>query len=289
MTTPGRRPSLWTKLPITLRAILAGFLIAAAAANVWLLLLFNLGVQLAAVIEAIFLALFVWWACGETPPSATQADRAKAFRRGKLTFKQWSWGLTGAFFFAATVHASIVLLFRFMPYPAAAFRHGYDLSFIPSLSLRWIAVVISAASAGICEEIGFRGFMQQPIEQRHRAPVAIFISSFFFMALHLTKAWASLGMIPIVFGAGVLLGLLAWSAASLIPGIIGHFVMDVGLFAYWWTGIVGDFTARPITETGVDRSFLIACCAFATSLVVVLLAIWKLREASSADALTRSV
>jgi membrane protease YdiL (CAAX protease family) len=190
---------------------------------------------------------------------------------------------------AATVHASIVLLFRFMSYPAAAFRHGYDLSFIPSQPLRWIAVVVSAASAGICEEIGFRGFMQQPIEQGYGAPVAVFISSFFFLALHLTKAWASLGMVPIVFGAGVLLGLLAWSAGSLIPGIIGHFVMDVGLFAYWWTGIAGDFTARPITETGVDRPFLIACCLFATSLVVVLLAIWRLREASSNDALIRSV
>jgi len=150
-------------------------------------------------------------------------------------------------------------------------------------------VVVSAASAGICEEIGFRGLMQQPIEQRHGVSVAVFISSFFFLALHLTKAWASLGMVPIVFGAGVLLGLLAWSAGSLIPGIIGHFVMDVGLFAYWWTGIAGDFTARPITETGVDRPFLIACCVFATSLVVVLLAIWKLRESASADALTPSV
>jgi hypothetical protein len=32
--------------------------------------------------------------------------------------------------------------------------------------------------------------------------------------------------------------------------------MDIGLFAYWWTGIAGDFTARPITETGVDQPFL---------------------------------
>jgi len=54
MTTPGR--NLWTRLPITLRASIVGFLIAAIAANVWLLLLLNLGVQLAAVIEAIFLA-----------------------------------------------------------------------------------------------------------------------------------------------------------------------------------------------------------------------------------------
>jgi CAAX amino terminal protease family. len=130
--------------------------------------------------------------------------------------------------------------------------------------------------------------MQQPIEQRQGVSVAVFISSFLFLALHLTKAWASLGMVPIVFGAGILLGLLAWSAGSLIPGIIGHFVMDIGLFAYWWTGIAGDFTARPITETGVDRPFLIACCVFATSLVVVLLAIWKLRESASTDALTRS-
>ena len=67
------------------------------------------------------------------------------------------------------------------------------------------------------------------------------------------------------------------------------FMMDVGLFAYWRTGIAGDFTARPITETGVDRPFLVACCVLATSLVVVLLAIWKLREATSTDALTRPV
>lgn len=116
-----------------------------------------------------------------------------------------------------TVHVAIVLLFRLVPYPVEKFRHGYDLSFIPSQSLRWIAVVISAASAAICEETGFRGFMQQPIEQRHGESAAVVISSFFFTALHLTKAWALLGMIPIVFGAGILLGSLAWSARSLIP------------------------------------------------------------------------
>jgi hypothetical protein len=125
---------------------------------------------------------------------------------------------------------------------------------------------------------GFRGYMQRPIEQRHGARVAILISSLFFMALHLTKGWAMAGMVPIVFGAGVLLGLLAWSSGTLIFGMIGHVVMDVGLFAYWWTGIAGTFTARPITETGMDQSFLISCAVFATSLFIVLLAISKLRD-----------
>jgi hypothetical protein len=54
--------------------------------------------------------------------------------------------------------------------------------------------------------------------------------------------------------------------------------MDVGLFAYWWSGIAGDFTTQPIAHTGVDRGFLIACAAFAISLGIVLLAILKLRR-----------
>lgn len=40
-------------------------------------------------------------------------------------------------------------------------------------------------------------------------------------------------MVPIVLGAGVLLGLLAWSSESLIPGMIGHVLMDIGLFFLW--------------------------------------------------------
>jgi hypothetical protein len=61
--------------------------------------------------------------------------------------------------------------------------------------------------------------------------------------------------------------------------------MDVGLFAYWWTGIAGDFTARTITDTGVDRPFVIECAAFTISLFMVLFAISRLRgTAQIADA-----
>jgi membrane protease YdiL (CAAX protease family) len=266
------------RLPISLRAIVSGLLIALVAANVWLLLLLNLGAPLAAIGEAIFLALYVWWASGGGPPGTTQAARAKAFRRGTLSPRQWFWTVIAAFFFAATVHASIVLLFRLVSFPMAAFRRGYDFSFIPSLPLKWLVVVVSAISAGICEETGFRGYMQRPIEQRYGARVAILISSLFFTAVHLSKGWAMAGMVPIVFGAGVLLGLLAWSSGSLIPGIIGHILMDIGLFSYWWTGIAGDFTAPPISETGLDRFFVMTCAALAASLSIVLLAVSRFRR-----------
>jgi membrane protease YdiL (CAAX protease family) len=272
MTTP----NLWTRLPVALRAILSGLVIGMAAANVWPLLLMNLGTPVAAVAEAMFLALYVWWASGGGPPRGTGASRAEAFRRDRLSGAQWSWGFLAAIFFAATIHASIVLLFRLVPFPTEAFRHGYDFSFIPSTPLKWLAVVISAVSAGICEETGFRGYMQSPIEQRHGATAAILISSLFFTALHLTKDWATVGMVPIVFGAGVLLGLLAWASGSLVFCMIGHTMMDIGLFGYWWTGIGGDFTAQPIGETGVDQAFLIACATFAVSLGITLLAIRRL-------------
>ena len=268
----------WSRLPVSLRAIISGLLIALMAANVWPVLLLKLGVPLAAIAEVIFLSLYIWWAAGGGPPRTTQDSRAFAFRRGSLSTMQWRWSIVAALFFAITIHAAIVLLFRFVPFPKEAFRHGYDFSFIPSLPLKWLAVVVSAASAGICEETGFRGYMQRPIEQRHGAPIAILVSSLFFMLLHLNKTWATLGMVPIVFLAGVLLGLLAWSARSLIPGMIGHIIMDIGLFAYWWTGIAGDFTARPISETGVDLLFVAGFAVFIASLLIMLHAIGRLRR-----------
>lgn len=261
---------MWTQLPISIRAVISGLLIGLVPANVWPPLLLRLGVPLAATTEAAFLALYLWWASGGGPPLRSKASRGAAFRRRALTLRQWAWSAVAALSFAATIHAAIVLLFRFVSFPMEAFRHGYDVSFTPSVPLKWTAAIVSAASAGICEETGFRGYMQYPIEHRHGAPTAIFISSVFFMLLHLTKDWALVGMVPIVFTAGVLLGLLAWSSGSLIPGIMGHIVMDIGLFAYWWTGIAGDFTARPITETGLDQSFLITCAILATMLGAVL-------------------
>jgi len=278
MTAQENRRNRWATLPVSLRAVITGILIALIPANVWPPLLLNLGVPLAATIELVFLGLYVWWASGGGPPQRIRAARSIAFRKRALSPAQWFWGVIAAFSFAATVHAAIVLLFRFVPFPIEAFRHGYNFSFIPSVPLRWVAVVVSATSAGVCEETGFRGYMQQPIEQRHGASIAILVSSVFFTLLHLTKAWAMVGMVPIVLGAGVLLGLLAWSSGSLIPGMIGHVVMDIGLFGYWWTGIAGDFSERPISETGVDRPFFITCAVLAIMLIIMLLAATRLRR-----------
>lgn len=278
MATQDNRRGLWMKLPVWLRAVISGLMLGLLAANIWPVLLTTLGVSLGAAVEILFLMLYLWWASGGGPGRSSQASRAVSFRRGSLTGRQWLWALIAAAFFAVTVHAAVVLLFRFVPFPLAAFRRGYDLSRIPTVALKWLVVVVSAMSAGICEETGFRGYMQRPLETRYSARWAILISAFFFTIVHLNKGWELAGMALITFMAGILLGLIAWSSGSLIPGMIGHVLMDIGLFAYWWTGLAGTFTARPISETGIDCAFLLTCTALAVSLSIVLLTIRKFRK-----------
>lgn len=259
------------KLPLPVRSVLLGLVVALVAANVWPLFLLTLGAPLAAVAETLFLAAYIWWA---------RRTRPVWFRARTLSPEQWAWGILAAISFAVTVHASIVLLFRLTPFPEASFRQGYDFSFIPTLPQRWLAVVMSAASAGICEETGFRGYMQVPLELEYGPRAAILTSSVFFTLLHLSKGWALVGMVPIVFGAGVMLGLIAWASKSLVPCMIGHLVMDIGLFAFWWTGIAGNFTARPIGETGVDQAFLMACGVFAIAIAGVTVSTLRLLKSA---------
>jgi membrane protease YdiL (CAAX protease family) len=265
---------------VIVRAIVGGLLVGMIPANVWLvfLVVLKLPVPIAVAAELLFLALYVWWARGGGPPRRLRAVRADYFRVRSLSGAQWFWGIVAAISFAVTVHSAIALLFRFVPYPAAAFRQGYDISYVPTRQLQYLVCVISALSAGVCEEIGFRGYMQRPIEERHGALVAILVSSILFTLLHLTKGWALLGMVPIVFGAGLLLGTLARAAGTLWFGILGHWLMDIGLFLFWWTQVAGTFDQLPISQTGVDRAFIWECALFAAALAIVLSAILKLRK-----------
>ena len=271
---------LWSGPAVIAAAIVGGLVIGMVPANVWPVLLAKSDVPAAVSAELAFLAVYLWWVAGGGPPVRLRALRAECFGLNQLSPGHWAWGIAAGLSFAGTVHAAIVLLFRFEPFPAAVFHRGYDLAFIPSRSLQWLACIVSALSAGICEEVGFRGYMQKPIENRYGPPLAIFISSLFFTLIHLTKNWALLGMVPIVFGAGLLLGALARQSGTVIFGILGHWIMDIGLFAFWWTQIAGSFAQRTIFETGVDKSFLVECAAFFALLSFTLLAIRQLGRGS---------
>ena len=272
------------RLPAIPRAIVSGLLIALVAANVWPVLLIALGMPLAGILEVGFLALYFWWASGNGFPSSLRSVRSAAFRSTHLTCAQWVTGICTAIVFAIAVHAGLVVLFRLVPFPAALFHRDYQLGMNMPAALKWVAVVIAAASAAVCEETGFRGYMQQPIEARHGTVSAIAISSVLFTVFHLSKSWAIPAMVPLVLGAGVLLGLIAWASNSLIPGIIGHTIMDIGLFGYWWTGMAGTFSAKTIAVTGIDLPFALAAAMLLAGLLTTLMLIARLRAISARSA-----
>lgn len=276
--------TLWTRLPLIARAVIAGLLVCLPAANVIVILAaagmrFSspLRLEMIAGAEVGFLFLFLWWARGGGWPISTKSARRAAGRAGRLSASQWQWSIFGALAFAVTIHALMVIVFRIVPFPVELFRKGYDFSQLPSTSTKWAAILLAAASAGITEETGFRGYMQQPIEQRHGAVVAIAISTLLFLVAHLNQSWAVPVMWIVGGAAAVLLGLFAWSSQSLIPGMVAHTIMDVGFFSYWWTGTLGTLSARTISKTGFDLPFVIACSIFACALLLTLVTIGRLR------------
>src|SRR5208283_1647816 len=111
---------------VIIRAVIGGILIGMLATNIWPIFLTALGMPIAAAAEVAFLALYVWWAAGGGAPARFKAVRADYFRVRSLSSAQWFWGGVAALSFAALIHAAIVLLFRFVPFPAAAFHRGYD-------------------------------------------------------------------------------------------------------------------------------------------------------------------
>jgi hypothetical protein len=65
--------------------------------------------------------------------------------------------------------------------------------------------------------------------------------------------------------------------------MIGHAVMDVFNFGYWWWHLLGDYNRRPIFETGVDLNFAASAGALVISLGLFVLVVRKLRSAAGRE------
>jgi membrane protease YdiL (CAAX protease family) len=179
-----------------------------------------------------------------------------------------AWQLGAALLFVLIVQASFVVTFCLIPFPAARFTADYkELEHMPGW-VAWALIVMGSIVAAVCEETGFRGYMQTPLQKRYGPKIAIVATSILFTLIHLSHSWA-LPILPHIFGASVLLGLLAYRSGSLLPGIIGHAILDIFDYSFWWTTITGRIDRKTIFETGIDLHFVgwvlafgLACRAF---------------------------
>jgi membrane protease YdiL (CAAX protease family) len=154
------------------------------------------------------------------------------------------------------VPASIALTFRFIALPPGLLDRSEEIAGMPL----WVAITyisMIALTAGIAEEIAFRGYMQRIIARRHGVWVGILVTALIFWFAHFNHESGPVRAF-LLFGGGVLMGYLAWKAASIVPLVIAHTSSDI------YTGLMSRniidssyiFADSLVVDTGLDAHFV---------------------------------
>ena len=261
------------KVPLILRSILSGFAVSTIGVWTWVLLVTYIPPIWAVVSMIPLLVLYWFYFSGNWSPSSTKEYRQSQFRRTQLSSSVWIWGVAAAILIVIFLNAAGVLTLRLIEFPdsplTAAFLHDFP------AWISWPLIFMASCVAGICEEVGFRGYMQKPLEEKYGPIIGISITSFIFVIVHLHQAWAS-GMLIHIFVISFMLGYLAYSSKSLIPGIIAHISFDVINFSYWWSEYIGTLNYETIYTSGMDTQFIISAAALLLTTILFITAIKKL-------------
>jgi membrane protease YdiL (CAAX protease family) len=267
----------WQRIPIWIRATIIGVFVSSLGVYTWLIVGVLIPLPWPIFIMGILLWLYVKYFSGSWWPKSTIEYRKISFRSIKMSAGVWKWSLVSALLVVAIWQSGMVLTFRILEFPGDKFAAGYNLAAMP-LWVAWLIVLMASLVAGICEETGYRGYMQVTLEKRYGPAVAIPIVSIMFVIIHLQQVWAP----PVLFHLftlSILLGVLAYASGSLIPSMIAHTSLDIFNFSYWWTDIAGHYNQRPIAETGIDIHFIVWSLLF---VIFIVSFFWSIRKTKAA-------
>ncbi len=264
----------WMKVPLVVRSILIGFGVSTIGVSTWVVIANFIPGPWSVLLLATFLIFYLMYFSGKWKPSSTQAIRRFCIRQTKLKRPVWIWGLISAFLIFIIVNASFMLTFRFVEFQPEIFKNLSFLNNLPGMQA-WSIIIGISVTAGICEEIGYRGYLQKPLEHKYGAIVAVSISSIIFIVIHLHQEWLASIIVPVI-PISFMIGYLAYATNSLIPGIIAHVSFDIILSSYWWSDVIGTFERKPISMTGVDNHFIVTTLVVLLSTVLFIVAIRKL-------------
>jgi len=266
----------WMKVPLVVRSVLSGSGVSYLGIGIWTILVTSLPIPWSVVLMGTILILFWMYFSGKWKPPSTQAFRRFCIRQIKLKRLVWIWGLVAAFLIFLVLNACLILTFRFVEFQPEIFKNLSIINDLPAWQ-SWSIIIGISMVAGICEEVGFRGYMQKPLEKKYGPVVGISITSLVFVVAHLHQAWAG-GILVQIFVISSMIGYLAHSTNSLLPGIVAHVSFDIINVSYWWSDVLGTFERKPIGMTGVDSHFIITVIVFLLSMVLFVVAIRKLMK-----------
>lgn len=266
----------WNKIPLILRAIILGLVIGSIGIFTWLFLVSLIPMPWSFILMISFLWLYIKYFSGSWKPESTKLFRKQNFRKTKLSLNTWLLSIIGIILIVLIEQSGLIVTFRLIEFPADKFLQEYSFLENVPVWIAWLVVIMISAVAGICEEIGFRGYMQVPLEKKYGPFISISIVSVVFVIVHLHQAWSG----PIIFQIffmSALFGSIAYYSNSLIPGIIAHFIMDICNFSFWWSNLGHQFDKKTISETGIDSHFIIWICVFLFCFVLFIYVMSKLK------------
>lgn len=265
---------IWMKVPLVIRSILTGFGVASIGVGSWVLLVTYVPVPWSVIAMGAILILYWMYFSGKWNSSNTQPHRRFCIRQLSLKKTVWIWGLMASVSIIALLHWGFTLTFRIYEFQPEVFKTATFLNDSPAWAA-WSIILMASLVAGICEEIGYRGYMQAPLEKKYGPVVGISITSIIFVVVHLHQAWAS-GILLGLFAISFVIGYLAYATKSLLPGIIAHVSFDIINFSYWWSDVVGTFDHKPISVTGIDNHFIFSVAVVLAAVILYTVTIRKL-------------
>ena len=270
--------SLWRRLPVVVRAVLTGSLLATVGTVPWALLAAANqklwpSVPWAVPPTVLYLWLFWRYTGGAGWPRSTAEARRVNRRANDLSGDVW-----GAALLAGTLGlVAVVLLLSVMGRLVVLPQQQLPgIARVPAPTLFFL-LITSAAVAGIVEEAAFRGYMQRPIELRHGPVVAILVMGMLFGLAHFTHREVTVTLMPHYLAAASVYGALAYLTNSILPGVVLHAGGNafLGFFDLLAQGPSGfEVPVRPaplIWETGADAAFWVSLTFL---LIVTAAAVW---------------
>jgi len=112
-----------------------------------------------------------------------------------------------------------------------------DLSNMPELQslFSWPVMFFLIAIQPIGEEIYFRGFLFDKIENYAGGPIAVVISAVLFGIAHLS--YGKIIPVLMIFLMGLVLGYIVYKSRNLYSSIIAHIVFNVSSFTLAYLGM----------------------------------------------------
>jgi membrane protease YdiL (CAAX protease family) len=282
-------PTLWSRLPIVVRAVLTGGAAAVLGTTPWALLIsLNLkhwpAVPWAVPPTALYLWLYWRYIRGAGWPRSSAETRRTNSRANWLPSDAWGLAIV-----AGLLGLTAVLVFQGVWGRLVTLPHQRDIDPsqfpVPTVAL-W--VIMSALVAGITEEAAFRGYMQRPIERRYGPVVAILVTGTMFGLAHFTHPEVTAVLLPFYLAVAAVYGMLAYLTDSILPGIVlhagGNVFSAVSLFAGGRSEWQATTVPPPlIWQTGPDAAFwgmvvaLVVVSAAAMGAYVALSRAYRLR------------